>query len=104
MKAIALLVAAWLTILLTWKRVRWALRDALRVAALRSESPRVRAWHWAAGVTRRAMLASPPSWPRATLARWSIHARRRGNEIAFRGSQRRTWQRYIGRLPRVEVR
>lgn len=94
----------WMLVLLVARSCRWRLRCARHALAVRSELPRARAWHRVSGATRWLMLAAPPRWPRAVLARWSIRARRRGNELAFRQGQRLLWQRQIGRRASVVVR
>lgn len=94
----------WLVVLLAARGCRGRLRAARHAIGVRTELPRARAWHRVSGATRWLMLAAPPGWPRSTLARWSIHARRRGNELAFRQGQRLLWQRQIGKRPSVVVR
>lgn len=94
----------WLLVLLVARGCRGRLGTMRSAIGVRTELTRARIWHRVSGATRWLMLASPPGWPRPTLARWSIRARRRGNELAFRQGQRLLWQRQIGRRPSVVVR
>src|SRR5688572_22214900 len=73
----------WMIVLHAAGICRCRLRALRYAIGVRTELLRARVWHRVSGATRWLMLAAPPGWPRPTLARWSIRARRRGNELAF---------------------